>query len=184
MPNNIMLVFLTTTLLLACNHEFITLQATPSEVACNGDTVKLTWTLNGNYSNGEMIISANPPVEGFPRTFSSDGSYELTIRDTTTFTASQGSIRDVITVFVPSGSPRYVGFTSGEMNSICIPNSLLKCPRPYLRRPGNTFRLSLIVQSLGVCKWNPACCRWYFTNEKSKFTLWATKTLSFSRLKI
>jgi hypothetical protein len=68
---------------LACNHEMVSIRATPNEV-CSGSPVKLEWTSTAN-----PTITASTKVAGLdnlPRC----GSKRVVVGDTTTFTLDAG----------------------------------------------------------------------------------------------
>src|SRR5450432_3560435 len=68
---------------LACNHEKVSIRATPNEV-CAGSPVKLEWT-----STADPTITASSKVNGIdnlPRC----GSRRVVVGDTTTFTLDAG----------------------------------------------------------------------------------------------
>ena len=128
MPKNLMLLLLVTTSLLACNHDDIDLQASPGEVACSGETVTLTWQRGeGDVATGNIRISADRHVDGLPVDLGTDvDTLEVTINETTKFTASKGSKRTDVTVFVPTHTHHPLSFPNPQnnMNVVCNPGSL------------------------------------------------------------
>lgn len=70
-----------------CGCPTVAIKATPSQLACPGDLVTLSW--GGARDKGLVTISAEPPVVGFPLTGDPGASIETSISQDTTFTAKQ-----------------------------------------------------------------------------------------------
>jgi hypothetical protein len=115
-PNRLLLLPFVIVSLYGC--AVVKLDAAPSQLACSGDTVRLTW--DGVDDRGSVTLSARPAAGGLPLTGASDGSTTTSISADTVFTATQRDTGEG-TAFVrvpPAGLTRPVVL---NLSPICPP---------------------------------------------------------------